>query len=304
MDENVSNWRLQTTGGIPYRYREGMTGEVGPEDANVQMEIVLEADRLLDFIDEALPAPIENAGGIVYPNRWYLAGFNSLRLNRISWRGLVDGVPIDPFGGDSGAPTDTYQRFLIVGLQFGTAPENDQSAPDPSNPETFLEITADAAGSFLTSPLHSGSAQWQPGGGAPAEDVTEPISHPITEVETEWNLRWSRIPFSWFRNTLFDRIRARLGKVNDLDMTLLGDAPPDTVLFVGISLRRQLTWRRGMVGSSPIQLDLKFSEKNFEAADGTQVTHQHLWRPGVGWQRLLIGGRPLYASENMNNMFA
>ena len=58
----------------------------------------------------------------------------------------------------------------------------------------------------------------------------------------------------------------------------------------------------------PIRVSLKFLEKRVEIEDGssegTLAGHNHLWRPGLGWRRLLIDGTdPIYASYNFDDLF-
>ncbi len=95
--------------------------------------------------------------------------------------------------------------------------------------------------------------------------------------------------------------------VNDGPMSLLFDAPEDTVLFMGYSMQKQFTWRVDFRDQPPVQLDLVFVEKNFIAknTDGVdvQVTHNHFWRPGKGYQRLLIGGNRAYKSTDLDQIF-
>jgi hypothetical protein len=99
------------------------------------------------------------------------------------------------------------------------------------------------------------------------------------------------------------------GQVNNADMTVLHDAPKETVLFLTWSLDQQFTWRDGYAGASPVTLSLKFIEKNFQGFSGessghkVQVTHNHLWRPNVGWRRPLVNGEPLYEQADLNSIF-
>ncbi|GAG43069.1 unnamed protein product, partial [marine sediment metagenome] len=126
----------------------------------------------------------------------------------------------------------------------------------------------------------------------------------------------------FFNSTLVARLRQKLGKVNSTPMTLMFDAPAETVMFIGWTLQEQFTWRSGEAGQPPILLELKFLERNFVAEDGVQVTHNHMFRPTgtpagtgfstlnptyPGWRRMLIstssGDTKIYEEVDLNAIF-
>ena len=47
----------------------------------------------------------------------------------------------------------------------------------------------------------------------------------------------------------------------------------------------------------------RFLEKNFKSSDDVQVPHNHVYRPGFGWRRMLINGENMYASANLDSIF-
>ncbi len=308
MSVNVpsSEWRLRTTGGIPLKVT-GRSGDFDEEGATARETYILRSDQLLNFVTESFPLPYVWLGTIFYPRRRFLPGLPPLITRRVSWKGLTDAKPSDPFGSDSGALDDTYEENVEVTVEYSTSQANDEQ-PNPNDPETFLEVSANASGEFLVTPLR-GIAHWIPEDPTvPAEPVTEAdVNMKLTESQVEWSARWSQIPFTFFTNTLMNRLRSTLGMVNSVAMPLFYGAPPETMLFLGYSLRKQFTWRSDYAGQPPIMLEMKFLEKNFTSAEGTKVTHNHLYRKGIGYQKLLLGEfgtTPLHASTNLNQIFA
>ncbi len=304
-----SEWRLETNGGIKYRLVE-RSGHFTEEDAAGQEIVIIKANRLGAFVIESLPAPFQQVGTIVYPGPRLMPG-TPLACKRISWSSNVDGKPVDPFLQDLGAFSGTYEGDLKLTIEYSTTPLNDNSGgdgSDPTDPKTWLEISANASGEFLTTPIR-GDARWGVIGAETAEVKEAQIPHLITTSEIEWTVKWSQIPYTFMNSTLMSRLRSKLGKVNDAVMPLFYDAPAETILFLGFALSQQYTWRTGFGGQPPMTLDMKFIEKNFQSldAEGTtiQVTHNDYWRPGIGWRKLYVDGvNPTYALTNLTNIFA
>jgi len=297
-----SLWRLTTLGGVPLKF-ESHKGTVSEEDASMTETYVLKAEDLDDFLTETFPAPTLYLNGLLYPAKRKAPG-TTLQTTTVSYESLT-GKPIDPWNADTGAPAGTYDDDIRITVEYETSPTNDQD-PDPNNPLTFLEISANASGSFLA--VEARFADWQPPpfptGGA-AVPVTEiDVPQTLTETETEWSVRWSQIPWGFIDATLLGRLRTKLGTVNNAPMTLFHAAPTETVLFLGYSYRQQFTWRPGNAGQPPIELELKFLERNFTTNFGERVTHNHLYRPGFGYQRMTVNGRPLYLQSDLDAIFA
>lgn len=312
---NPNTWRLRTPGGIPFKVldREGV---FGAEDSNATETYIIQAGRLLDFIMEGFPLPIIFNGNVLYPRGTSMGGMAPLTVKQIAWSGLVDGLPSDPFGTDTNAPNGTYQDYIKVKVSYGTAPEND-TASDPNEPWTFLEISSTASGEFLASPIRgsgpSGAFWHSDDPFETPKEVTEiDVAKHVDQSLVEWSLRWARIPYGWFNSTLNARLRAAMGKVNDSVMPIFGDAPAETILFIGYSMSNQYTWRSGYAGASPIALDLKFLEKNFLSEEldlifnpiTIQVTHNYVYRPGWGWRKLVVNNNNLFSSCDLNSIFS
>lgn len=305
VNQPSSEWHLQTVGGIPVKM-VSRTISFGEEDASAVEVVIIRANRLAAFVAESFPVPYMSLGSLIYPRRRYFPGLPSLIARQIRCEGLVDGVPIDPFDSDLTAPTGTYQKNVRVTLEYSTSSSNSVAA-NQNNPRTFLEVSSNTGGEFLTSPVR-GSAVWYTPG-YPNEEVKEVDALAVQmQPETEWSVRWSQIPHDYFSGVLLGRMRAALGTVNSAAMALCYDAPAETVLFLGYAMQQQYTWRTGYSGRPPVQLEMRFLEKNLRAYDWrsatiTQVTHNHIYRPGLGYERVLIDGQPLYQQANLNLIF-
>lgn len=132
-------------------------------------------------------------------------------------------------------------------------------------------------------------------------DPTVPIL--IIVPQTEWSVKWNQIPFAFFRDVLIHRIRACLGKVNSNRFPLLFGATRETLLFNGYTYTQQYTWRDGFVEAPPISLEMKFVEKRV-LWGGVIRGHNDFWRPGVGWETLLIDGiNKTYEGKDFNLIF-
>jgi hypothetical protein len=306
MSVNVdpNQWRLSTPNGIPYKALE-LSGQFGAEDASATEVVLIQASQLLAFAEEMFPQTYISTGTIIRPRRRALPGMAPLVAKTFRWEAHTDGRPVDPFGGDSDAPADTYEQFLKLTIEYGTSSSNDEEE-NPDDPRTFLEISSNAGGVFLA--VKPVNATWVGIGDEPASSPVREQKVPQTQTEpqTEWSVRWSQIDPDFFDETLIARLRDKLGKVNQGEMTTLYDAPAETILFAGYTLREQYTWREGATGASPVAIDMKFVEKNLKTADpnGFQVTHNHVYRPGFGYRRLLVDGDPLYATTDLDNIFS
>jgi len=238
---------------------------------------------------------------------------------RIAWESWDDGVPIDPFGSDPTAPDGTYYDFARVIVDYSTQSNTGGSGggnPDPNDPFTFLEVSVVGGGNYIYTPSR-GSLTWKGEGSEENTEIRErdvPIS--IRQPEVEWVIRWSQLPFSFFNLTLIERLRANLGRVNSEPFKVIFNAPAETILFTGWSMQQQFTWRSGLNGQPPLQLELRFAEKNFISNEGVQVTHNHFYRPSgttdpvtkAGWRKVLVstsaGNKYVYEAADLNLIFA
>lgn len=71
-----------------------------------------------------------------------------------------------------------------------------------------------------------------------------------------------------------------MGGVNTKPLAVFLDAPAETILCVGFSYTWKNTWR---TGDSKVDFEGRFLEKS--PAEG--IGHNHFWRPGKGWERMV-----------------
>lgn len=324
--QDPSDWKLTSPGGIKHKLIR-QWGNFGREDATWNMEICIQSHDLPAFIAECFPASIVVGSQVIYARRFYPAGLSSLECKNVTVEEFTSGRPIDPYAAGVSLYTPdeyskTYEPYLRLAIAFGTSPTNDQ-AISSGNPFTFLEISASASGEFLTHEINQDDVQWEDEDGeteAPDEKDTD-LHQTVVATEVEWSCVWPQIPFTFFHTVLKQRMHLAMGKVNDDVLALFGNAPAETVLFLGYQKRYEYTWRSGFTGTSPVQVTMRFVEKNFEgkqkpgavssesSQSGTaswqdvQVTHNHIWRSNHGWQRLLVDGLPNYEQHDMLSIF-
>lgn len=335
--EDPTQWRLTTTGGIRYKYL-GVDGNFERENAVVNWRALVHEDDFVNFVSEFFPPSIV-IGNLSVPVSYPLPGLPGIVARRLAFKGQDSGKPIDPFNFDSGAAAGTYHPLVEVNIEFGPRENAD---PDETDPQTFLEITGNASGEFIHAPPSASS--WQPKTGAqdssdmssasagqsgqqaetenidpdtgepedealdPTLEDPEPNRHPnvpatIIVPETEWSVRWTQMSFDFFGNVMIHRLRALMGKVNSRNVSMIFNASPETLLFVGYTYTSQYTWREGLTRTPPVQVEMKFVEKRI-LDRGVIRGHNDFWRPGVGWETLLVdGSRKAYGALDHNILF-
>jgi len=327
MSTNIdsSQWRLRTSGGIPYKFLE-MDGTFSEEDGNVNWKAIIRANTLPAFLAELFPPPLV-VGNRTIPRAASMPGAPGLKAKKISFRTQTEGTPIDPFLADPSANAGTYHNDIEVTVEFGTGYKKDNE----DDPNLFLEITGNASGEFIHTSCPG--AKWVPqknsnvsGNNNPEDDSSvadpetgQPVGTVIDEEaevnkdptvptiiivpQTEWNVKWTQVPYNLFINVIIHRLRLLNGRVNSVPFSLLFNAPRETILFTGFSYTTKYSWRDNQVDTPPVQLEMKFLEKRVYWK-GYIVGHNHFWRPGKGWQRLLVDGvNSTYGAWDLNLMF-
>jgi len=303
--EDASTWRRRTAGGIPYKHKT-LEGEYAQVGSSATETYILRASDLQAFAEESFPFTTAIGGLMLFGIERPLPNSTCLFTKRIRYKGLTDGKPIDPFGADSSAPNGTYEEFVEVTVDYEQSSK--EVEPNQEDPITFLEISSSASTNFLANTEGSSGATWYgPYGNSPSNNTSAVnINIPATVVEPsiEWSFRWPSVPYEYFSNTLISRLRSYLGKVNSGPTALFHNSPAETILFLGYSINQSLTWRKSTgVTVPPLSVDFKFLEKSFISEEGVQVTHNHMFRSGVGWRRLLVNGSPLFSTAMLDNVF-
>jgi len=235
------NWRGRTLGGIPYR----LVDRVGSHQyavGSVSETYLILARHLPAFLYESFPPPTIINGIPIYRPR-LLPGTPSaanIVTKRISWRGHVEGKPVDPFNVDRRALRGTYGQVLEVTIDYDNE-QKEHKEKDPSDPFTFLEISASASGQFLSVPVPCNTCYSRTRSG---NAIKEPVADAAARMdilvpEIEWTVRWSGVEYKFFRDTLLPNMRASIGKLNAETLLPLYDAPAFTMLFTGFSFEQE-----------------------------------------------------------------
>lgn len=321
--EDYSSWRLQTNGGVRYRFL-GSTGSFNSEGGEIDWKCIIRSKDLYEVLLELFPGPVI-LGGVTYPNTGTMPGFPSMCAKKISYRNHLDGLPVDPYEYDTtDAPLGTYSEYLELTIQF--APGTAKSAN--ADPLTFLEISGAADGEViyvpptdttLTSEEGEGGTNDVPGEGdidlnglvnnnirpgAEARPSRTPILPTVLLVPTtKWTLKWKQIPADHFRNVLIHRLRFLMGRVNRETVPWLYNAAPETLLFLGFNHTESYSWRLSNLESPPIDIEMQIIEKRV-VWNGVVCGHNHVFEPGKGWVRQkLENGDPMYKKSIFSFLF-
>jgi hypothetical protein len=318
-----STWRLQTATGIHYK-KLSHTGSMTPTSLSCVETYVIQHEDFIGFLRYFFPLEELSPGSIPLNTYGQMQGVANIGASNISWESLIEGLPIDPFLADTDASFDTYARLIKVTVTFDDELAKPTSGnADPNDPFTFLEISANASGEFLHTPVPT--AQWEKL--YTSEEVVNnsaTVPAQISVPETEWTLTWPRVNPTYFATVLLSQMRAALGKVNSVNFAPCYNATPETLLFVGwdMTQERQFLFASEKTTAGfinpPLTVTMKFLEKHvaYELPDPdapadpdafiTQIAgHNHFWRPGIGWRRLLYNGTDyVYQSYDFNDIFS
>lgn len=323
--DNYSSWRLETAGGIRYRFIRSV-GSYDYENGSVTWEAIFRTVDLPLLLAEIFPPPVV-VNNISYPVRTSIPGGN-LAAKTLSYESLDTELPLDSLQADSTAPDGTYSEFIKVTIEYESL---NAKSPDPENPRTFLEVSASAGGDYIYAPSSGaklqdetnseGSNDEEPGAvvdgdtneiNGDVEDDGEPraVRNPslpssVLVPTIEWSIKWRQIPAETFRNVIIHRLRLLNGRVNSAPVSVLYNAPAETLLFAGFDFDESYSWRDGSVESPPIDVTMKVIEKRV-LWRGVICGHNHVWEPGIGWRRMKIGAdsdESPYRLFDFNNLY-
>lgn len=323
--EDYDSWRLQTSGGVRYRFL-GTTGSFTQEGGDIEWKAIIRSEDLYAVLEELFPPPIL-VGGVSYPNAGAMPGFPSMIAKKLSYENHAEGLPTDPYQFDS-APLGTYSKYLQISISFGPHVAKASNAADPNS---FLEVSCSATGEFLYVPstntkiqdeTNSGGADDEtPGNGiidantgevlnSKTTEAKRPVRNPILPAAMmvpalKWSVKWKQIPAQHFKSTVIHRLRLMLGRVNSANCSFLYNAPPETLLFLGFNHTESYSWRLGNLESPPIDVDLQILEKRV-IHRGVVCGHNHVFEPGNGWVRQFVGptwSESMYRGIDMNFLF-
>ena len=328
---DASTWRLQTAGGIPYKLKDGSPSGSFGIDNEIQLAetIIIRASDLMAFVAECIPY-MDSWGDKAMsfePGRGF-PGVAGTTVKNVKFKSLVSSKPCDPLGQDSDAPDGTYCDFLELDVSYEPlAIDYSSGTPNPSNPETWLNVSANVGGELLTYKARSGvkyiasheytdatsKVEYAAGAEVPLTDMNDiPATKLLPTVE--WNVsypkvNWTKLP------TILRMTRYLLGSVNSAVVPLFDNAAAETLLFMGVSIKKQFLVQSSTSGGyqlgATLQLDLKFIEKTITYATDPSMSesdaakgHNHSYRHEYGWfDRIKIDGNDPYPQRNHNIMF-
>jgi hypothetical protein len=259
-------------------------------DAQVEEEIILRAADFWNFVVESYSRIVSfPGGGWAYSFPRSCPGAPGLLTQDISFEPFDGSRPVSMVGDVSDG---TYGEFIKLKVVYG-------SKKDDSNGDTpFLDVTADISGEVQVNE-QGGKATWE-SSGLQVQEVNSMLKR--IEPATSWTVAFPSVPFV-VATYIIGYAKQYSGKLNSAVMPLFRNAAPDTVLFLGTSVRE--TFQYDEDGNKEImnQLDMKFSEKdNYE--DGKHKGHNHMLNPQTGkYDRVLINGKTLFQSTNLNQLW-
>jgi hypothetical protein len=191
-----------------------------------------------------------------------------------------------------------------VTIQYETVQNESDQEQDPNDPDTFLEHSITAAGEFMSWPSNktrkadAQAGEYVPGGDwKPNKDTLGPIIKTIPTIEH--NLRWK-----YCLSPNWERIIQFLGHVNDKKIEKFFDAPPECVLYMGVSGSQTYLWDGASTGVQPWSLDFRFSHKQITES-GKTYGWNHVYSPNDGaWRKVQrADGNLLFFDADLMTLF-
>ena len=318
----ITNTTLRTASNVPYRKVNGYpTFDITPTRITAVDKVAIEGTDMNRFILDIFPRPTFGGDGVrIKPENAVMPG-TQLRAQRISAAPLNADRPARVFLAEHpGAPPGTYENLYILTIDYDSDDQDD---------DDFFTHSVQTGGQFLTiqghntelndldvnsrAPVGEGSS----GTTLQNKDANASIMWYIPTVE--FSLKWRRV-----LNPKWSEIIKRLGHVNNADLPIwepgwidspeAEKAPPETVLFVGVSGSRVYDWREAEEeGEIPERyllwdLDFRFSMKQVTEETGANSRiygWNHIYVPRAAkWMKMLkANGDPPYQLFNMNTIF-
>jgi len=284
--EDVSDWRLSTDEGIPYRlFEDSPDGSFSEENADATEVYIMQASRLEDFISESFPDPAVVSGeGWRFQKKRKMPGSNLLYTSKVSYDTFPKGKPTDPWEIDEDAPSGTYTEFVKVTINYATdKDQGNKENNDPDNEDSeadFFQVSAQASGEFFTLPTEGCKWQISKNDRSKDKDMKDPVvPNSIIIPEIEYTVTYPSLT-PWMAKVLVHRYRLCMGAVNKRPLAVFQNAPAETVLCMGFSYTYKNTWRKGDV---KIDFEGRFWEKSPEPGVG----HNHKYSAELkGWFRV------------------
>jgi hypothetical protein len=287
-----SSWRLATPDGIPYKLKS-MSGGISQEDSSAEIIVIVEAANLYDLGLELFPPPLVVGGAPLIAIPVQLGGFVNLFgylykvplfAKKLTWKPVVDGLPVDPFNSDLTATPGTYKPCVECTVSFEplkvTQPNQD--------PKDFIEISGKGTKEYTKTAMPN----------AKIISSDQPLKTPAKEflvlanVE-KWELKFPLLAAS-FAQQYVGTLRQLCGKVNQSPFSFLGTSPAETLRIDSYDYDEKWTWSHGNTQSPPVQITVHIEEMYVPATDdigGIGIGGwNHEWTKNGIWQRCYADG--------------
>ncbi len=284
---DLTHSRLSTPKGIKYALTAGPTfAREAHGKTTAEATYRIYGRQLLDFIDEMLPVPFVRDSKIIQPqlarlrnslsqsgSDGYLAAtsIKSVALAEPDGNAILDPFKIDSDANGLTNGFPTYGRYANVTIQYESnidaAWTGDRTNAD--DPIRFLDMQVGATFEFLS--VHSNSnfltapATTPVSNGAAAKPTTS-LTSPVVRLNPliEHTGRWA-----WAVNPDFSKIWNLLGAVNTGLLSYIRGAPPETVMFMGLSGRQEYRHAGNLRTLRTWALEYKFLQRMiFDDAGG------------------------------------
>ena len=278
-----------TPGGIQYEELNSfpqMTGTREQFTLNTQWKIA--GGDVWDLFSECFPEP--TFGGVTIHSQ-------PLQYPGRSWL-YCNSLSVAPLGGEDQAPNfnsvtgyNSYDH-LIATLQFGTVPWEEQTDSDTGD-VTLRTVDVSFGGEYVN--LQQYKLFWTTAVPGLNEIIEGDIGTGKIIPTIEYNVTLHNYAFFPI-NAVIDN----LGKVNDTANQIIGHEDVETVLFVGASANRTITWR----GTGLWQVGLRFSEKQTKhGADS--YGWNYFWRPEKSeWQKVVdANDKVIFPTADLSELF-
>lgn len=343
-----SDLRLRTPGGIRYEMMNGFpTYSFSMQGTSAVAKFRIHSGDLRKFKEELFPPPLFRAGKLTITVPPPLPGSTTMLFPVSAGAvGLDPGKPFDPFYADHASIgnniqdnpltndlwIESYSAFAIVTVQYES-----RMPYNPDDPETFLKRKLSVGGEFLS--LSEAKTSWRQSEESgedgsfkydiePNKDFKAPIARVIPTIEHQ--LQWQDVI-----DPPWENIRDRIGRINRTEFTILDRAPPETVMFLGVTASQRFntsayvnqsgiytginpftaendgfTQTYGEITLQPWTLDYKFSERRVGKPAGStlrdvNISWNYFFRPETGRFEILYksNGEKVYETEEMQFLF-
>lgn len=261
-DDGKSVSVVFTIAGIPYALMAGYPiFNVTSTETTATEKYRIRAQDVVSFKVESFPPIVFRFGSSYHPPTRRMPNAPFLRTRSVTFEPHAD-LPGDPLNFDlAGQALGAYATEYLATIEYGVTVQENES-----------EISMNAGGQFMSLPPMGTKVK--------RRDVHDQLPEGISEGEIDEGAgeiqdnRDQQMPFllqiptieysiklPLIRNPPFASITSLLGRINKSTVTILNDALPETVLFMGYSATQRYTWDGASSKSQPWSMELHFSQR-------------------------------------------